>query len=46
MMLAVVEIEGVRLIGRVMGELERLGEGCEVEVVEGEKVPYLFRLRD
>ncbi|KYH36494.1 MAG: transcriptional regulator [Candidatus Bathyarchaeota archaeon B23] len=44
MILAVAEVGGVRLIGRVVGDLEAVGEGCEVEVVEGEGAPYLFLL--
>jgi uncharacterized OB-fold protein len=41
MILAVAEIGGVKLIGRVVGDPEAIREGCEV-AVEKEGAPYLF----
>ncbi len=46
MVLAVAEIGGIRLIGRVV-DAEVVEEGCRVEVVEGEgEPPFLLRRID
>ncbi len=47
MILAVAEVGGVRLIGRVLGDPGAVEEGCLVEVVEGEdKAPFFLLKRD